>query len=211
MPEVLRTWKYSNSGFARYFTTRCDGPSQFIFKPMSGPASAKANTRSEDPEPLERFIETVVSTAPVPKRLYSLVLAVAIHAPSGERDSVDQVMGSLHPKHAKGTTTIRSHFISSRRKDTASTAWILLQIPRLGAYFAQRSLYCVLLSINDVLEGLRKFANGLQSIIIALYSFPMIRLASTRQGFGFFHRAIVICPREFCAYCMLIASRPAGT
>jgi len=117
-PEVLTTWKYRNSGFALYTTTRCDGPSHCIFKPISGPPRAKANTRSEAPEPLERFIETVVSTPPVPKPLCSIVSAVAIHVPSGERDSADQVTGSLQPKQVKSTTAIRSGFIRSPNHDT---------------------------------------------------------------------------------------------
>ena len=121
-PEVLTTWKYNNSGFARYITVRCDGPSHCIFKPISGPASAKASTRSGNPEPLERFIETVVSTSPVPKPLYSLVLAIAIQVPSGERDSADQATESLHPKQVKSTTAIRSCFIGSPSNDIVPTA-----------------------------------------------------------------------------------------
>lgn len=110
-PEVLTTWKYSKAGFALYLTTRCDGLSHRSFKSMSEPAWAKPNTCSADLEPFERLIATVVSTVPVPKPLYTTVCAFAIHVPSGERDSLDHVTGSLHPVKVNNTAASKSAIV----------------------------------------------------------------------------------------------------
>lgn len=50
-----------------------------------------------------------------------MVSAVATHVPSGERDSADQVAGSLHPKQVKSTAAIRSRDLHATRG--SSSQW----------------------------------------------------------------------------------------
>jgi len=109
IPPHLIAWKSTDAG-CLYVISRCVGVNQLSFRSTEVASCDSCKTSTLSCRPLTCLRETVDSMPAVPGPPYWSVWAVATHRPSGELDSVDQIVAaSLQPDAKEHSRTVVDH------------------------------------------------------------------------------------------------------